>query len=117
MDTMDLAFREYPPILLKRVWITHQTVIDMIIADRGDNSFKLPHMGKQALENKLIFKPTILVSDDALFILRDDNIAQEKLGENVNDIMRLDVSTNRAPIVRNLFPVVDVDDADESQFY
>jgi hypothetical protein len=49
-------------------------------------------------------------------VLREDNIAQEKLGENMNDIMRLDVSTNLAPIVRNLFPVDDVDDANESQF-
>jgi hypothetical protein len=91
--------------------------MDIIIADRGDNSLKPPHMGKEALENKLIIEPTIPVSDDALFILQDDNIEQEKLGENVNDIMRLDVSTNRAPIVRNLFPVDNVDDVDESQFY
>jgi hypothetical protein len=76
--TFALAFREYPPILQDRVWITHQIVMDMIIADRGDNSFKLPHMGKETLENKLIFEPTIPVSDDALFILRGDNIAQEK---------------------------------------
>jgi hypothetical protein len=70
MDTMDLAFRENPSIILNRVWITHQTVMDMIITDRGDSSFKLIHMGKEALENKLIFEPTIPVSDDALFLLR-----------------------------------------------
>jgi hypothetical protein len=74
-------------------------------------------MGKEALENKQMFEPTIPVSGVALFILREDNIAQGMLGENVNDLIRLDVSTNRAPIVRNLFPVDDVDNADESQFY
>jgi hypothetical protein len=83
LDTMDLAFCDYPPILLNRVWIIHQKVMDLIIADHGDNSFKLPHLRKEALENKLIFEPIIPVSDDALCTLRDDNIEQEKLGENV----------------------------------
>jgi hypothetical protein len=55
MDTMDCAFIGYPPNLPNRVWITHQTIPDKIIADRGDNSFKIPHVGKEALESELVF--------------------------------------------------------------
>jgi hypothetical protein len=52
LDTMDRAFLEYPPNLLNRVWITHQPILDKIVAYRGDNSYKIPHIGKEALENE-----------------------------------------------------------------
>jgi hypothetical protein len=100
MDTIERAFKEYPPNLLNRVWITHQTIMDKIIAYRDENCFKLLHIGKGALENQLIFEPTIPVSDEALHVLREDNTAEEMLG-----------------IARNRFIVDDVDDVDESQFY
>jgi hypothetical protein len=120
LDTMDRAFLEYPPNLLNRVWITHQTILDKIIAYRGDNSYKLPHIGKEALENELIFEPTILVSDEALQVLREDNIAQEMFGEIMNDLVIHDAPPIRASIARNRFivdDVDDVDDVDESQAY
>lgn len=97
-DVIKRAFEDYPPNLLNRVWISHQTIMDEIVACRGDNSFKLPHIGKEALENNLIFAPIISVSDDALHVLHQDTIAQELLGDRViaiGDIPRVP----RIPVV------------------
>jgi hypothetical protein len=50
-------------------------------------------------------------------MLREDNIAKEMLGKIVNDLVIHDVPPNGAPFARNLFPVDDVDDVDESKSY
>jgi hypothetical protein len=95
---MYLAFSEYPPNLLKHVGISHQAIMDKIIACRGNNCFKLPRIGKEAFENEPIFESKILVSDEALYVLCEDNIAQAMLGEIMNDLVIHDVPPNRAPI-------------------
>lgn len=66
---------------------------------------------------------TITVSYEALRNLREDNIAQELLGEPINDVVINaippiprnhipPIPRNRMPIVRNLFPINFEDDSE-----
>jgi hypothetical protein len=62
------AWEQYDPKLLYRIWSTHQAVCDEILKARGDNDYKLPHMGKAAMERQHmgVFPGQIIVSAEAL---------------------------------------------------
>jgi hypothetical protein len=59
---------EYDPASLSRIWSTHQAVCDEILKAQGDNDYKLPHLGKGAVERQHQgkFPCQIIVSAGAL---------------------------------------------------
>jgi hypothetical protein len=58
-------YDKYSPSLLNRIWLTHQTVMNQILANRGCNDFKIPHMNKEKLEREGRL-PKVLPVDEAI---------------------------------------------------
>ena len=50
IKSVEKAYGEYPFCKLNRVWLTLQSSLNMIIENDGGNDYKIPHMGKEALE-------------------------------------------------------------------
>jgi len=46
------AFEDCPIVTLKKLWVTHQSVMNEIIKCAGHNQFKIPHMNKDKLEKE-----------------------------------------------------------------
>ena len=60
------AFQDYDPVVLNRIWLSHQAVCDEILKDHGGNDFNLPHLQKEKLEKEGQLPRQLPVSDDAL---------------------------------------------------
>jgi hypothetical protein len=74
---------EYDPVKLNRVWLTHQTVLNEILAHYGGNDYNIPHMGKELLELNNMLPLTIEVSREAeeameIMNLYDVNVEEEE---------------------------------------
>jgi hypothetical protein len=50
---------------LNRIWLTQQIIMSMIIEERGDNKFKIPHMNKDMLETMDELPVSIVVTPEA----------------------------------------------------
>ncbi len=46
------AYNKFPLDLYKKVWATLQMVTNTVLLDSGNNTYKLPHMGKDKLIHK-----------------------------------------------------------------
>ena len=46
------AWRRYDPKSLNRTFLTHQSICDEIMKHNGDNTYTIPHLGKEALERR-----------------------------------------------------------------
>jgi hypothetical protein len=44
------AYKKYPLVSLNQIWLTLQSVMNMIIEERANNKFKIPHINKDRLE-------------------------------------------------------------------
>jgi len=65
IDNVGKAFDDYEPRLLNRIWLTHASVFNRVIADEGGNNFDIPHMKKDALEKEGALPIQIDLSHDA----------------------------------------------------
>jgi hypothetical protein len=63
------AFEEYDPKRLNHAWLTLMTCFNEIIECQGGNDYKIPHMGKQALERNHQLPFQITVTNHAKFYL------------------------------------------------
>jgi hypothetical protein len=66
IENVGLAFNEYDPILINRVFLSHQQCMNCILEHNGDNNYKLPHMGKEQLERHGELPLQLLLSPEAL---------------------------------------------------
>jgi hypothetical protein len=60
------TYEEYPLHLINRVWLSLLCCFNEIIESRGDNDYKLPHIGKARLERLNQLPVLVEVSDEAL---------------------------------------------------
>ena len=59
IKSVEKAYGEYPMCKLNHVWLTLQSCFNMIIENDGGNDYKIPHMGKESLEQRG-FLPQVL---------------------------------------------------------
>jgi len=71
INNVQAAWNDYSVQQLDHIWYTHQTVLDAIITDRGDNSFDIPHVGKDALQRKNNLPDRLPVSAEARALLEE----------------------------------------------
>ena len=69
LKACDDAFNEYPRIKLENIFLTLQLVYDEVIKANGNNTFPLPHMGKEKLrkEGRLPSNIGVSVAAGAMF--------------------------------------------------
>lgn len=66
IDNVKLAYQHYDPHTLDRVWISHQSCLNEILACNGCNHYKLPHLGKsKLLDDRGVLPCSIQVTDEA----------------------------------------------------
>lgn len=70
VENVQRVWDEYSPDLLNRIWLSHQAVMDEILKDRGDNTFDLPHIGKDKIIRSTQLPRQLEVSCEALEIAR-----------------------------------------------
>ena len=63
---VEKAFKNYPVTKLNRIWLTLQSCMNEIIDDKGDNKYKIPHMGKDRLERTNQLPVSLEVTQEAL---------------------------------------------------
>ena len=52
IKSVEKAYGEYPMHKLNHVWLTLQSCFNMIIENDSGNDYKVPHMGKESLEQR-----------------------------------------------------------------
>jgi tRNA uridine 5-carbamoylmethylation protein Kti12 len=66
IDNVETAYQKYDPHTLDRVWLSHQSCLNEIIACSGGNHYKLPHINKNNMKNRVGILPrSIEVSEEA----------------------------------------------------
>ena len=68
-----IAYNEYPPHLINRVFLTLMGVMNCIIDTGGNNDYKIPHMGKASLERRNALPIVIPVTPVANQYLNNNN--------------------------------------------
>ena len=63
------TYEEYPRERINHVWLTLMEVMNEIIEHHGDNDYKMPHIGKLALERRNELPVVLPVTEDALIHL------------------------------------------------
>ena len=48
IESVFKAWNEYDPRALEKIWVSHQTVMDEVLKNNGDNDFNIPHLSKDA---------------------------------------------------------------------
>ena len=69
IENVQSAWERFDPTKLNRVWLTHMCCLDSIIIDRGGNDYKIPHIGKESLENQNALPTQIVLSDNCMEVL------------------------------------------------
>ena len=69
------AYANYNYVLINRVFLTLQTCMNRIIEENGGNNYKIPHMGKAAMERAGTLPMVIGVTARANDHLGDGNLA------------------------------------------
>jgi hypothetical protein len=59
------AYNDYDYRKINRVFLTLQTILNEIIECNGDNTYKIPHMGKERLEREGRLPLVIAVTEAA----------------------------------------------------
>ena len=62
---VEKTYGEYPYHKLNRVWLTLQSCLNMIIENDGGNDYKIPHMGKEAMERRGLLPPVLDITPAA----------------------------------------------------
>ena len=65
IKSVEKAYGEYPFRKLNRVWLTLQSCLNRIIENDGGNDYKIPHMGKEAMERRGVLPPVLDVTPAA----------------------------------------------------
>jgi len=65
IDMVMTCYEEYDRRKINRIWLTYQTVMNMILERDGDNQYKIPHMNKDKLEREGNLPVSIAVTVDA----------------------------------------------------
>ena len=65
IKSVEKAYGEYPFRKLNRVWLTLQSCLNMIIENDVGNDYKIPHMGKEAMERRGVLPPVLDVTPAA----------------------------------------------------
>ena len=63
------TYEEYPRERINHVWLTLMEVMNEIIEHHGNNDYKMPHIGKLALERRNELPVVLPVTEDALIHL------------------------------------------------
>ena len=95
IKSVETAYGEYPFRKLNHVWLTLQSCLNMIIENDGGNDYKIPHMGKEAMERRGLLPPVLDVTPAATAWLNptmDDDSTLD--ADNLDD--EANVHTNTA---------------------
>ena len=65
------AYDDYPKEKINRIWLTLMSCMNEIIDSGGDNSYRIPHMGKDKLEKENRLPLTIAVTKAAYDQFKD----------------------------------------------
>jgi hypothetical protein len=65
IDKVETCFRNYHVYKLNCVWVTLQSCMNMIVEQRGDNKYKIPHMNKERLERLNQLHISLAVTQEA----------------------------------------------------
>ena len=65
IKSVEKAYGEYPMRKLNHVWLTLQSCFNMIIENDGGNDYKIPHMGKESLEQRALLPQLLDVTPTA----------------------------------------------------
>ena len=80
------AYDDYPSTKLNRMWLTYQSCLNEIIECHGDNTYKIPHMGKEQLEREGKLPSVLPVTELAAFWDGEEEDANsEKEEENYDE--------------------------------
>lgn len=52
IQRVEEAYADYSPVLLNRIWVTHQRCMTEILLSQGGNTYKIPHMNKEKMEKE-----------------------------------------------------------------
>ena len=58
------AYEEFPTDKINFIWLTLQSCMNEIISCHGDNSYKVPHLGKEKLQRAGSLPVSLLVTED-----------------------------------------------------
>lgn len=75
IDNVKKAFDEYKPDCLNRIWLTHQAILNEILASNGSNNYSIPHLHKDRLLKSGQLPSSISLSDHSIqnyFALTND---------------------------------------------
>jgi hypothetical protein len=79
------AYEEFPPRKIDFGFITLQSCLDEILSSNGDNTYKIPHMGKERLLRDGVLPARVRASPQALAVAR-----QVALGLGLDDVDEVD---------------------------
>jgi len=65
IDMVMECYQDYDRRKINRIWLTYQTVMNMILECDGDNKYKIPHMNKDKMEREGNLPVSIAVTVDA----------------------------------------------------
>ena len=65
IKSVEKAYGEYPMHKLNHVWLTLQSCFNMIIENDGGNDYKIPHMGKESLEQRGLLRRVLDITPTA----------------------------------------------------
>ena len=68
---VEAAWEDYDPVSINSVFLTHQSCMNKIIESMGGNEYKIPHVGKKALNNAGLLPSQLDISDDASSVLAE----------------------------------------------
>ena len=66
----DVAWKQYDPKTLNRIWLTHAMTMEQILLHDGNNNFVAPHMNKDKLEREGNLPVVIYLSQNGVDALR-----------------------------------------------
>jgi hypothetical protein len=70
---VSLAYQEYDPAKINRIWLTLMAVLNLIIDHHGGNDFRLPHLKKGVLDVAGQLPDSLTVTAAALDYLDGNN--------------------------------------------
>jgi hypothetical protein len=90
------AFTNFDPCLLNRAFLTLFMNYNQILLNEGGNNYKLPHMGKEALENMGELPEKIAVVDANMVANVPDDVIEGMLNDadNFNDMIFEEIDEN-----------------------
>ena len=91
---VEKAYGEYPLHKLNHVWPTLQICLNMIIENDGGNDYKIPHMGKESMERRVLLPWVLDVTPTANAWLNptmDDDSGQDS--DDLDDDVHVPTTT------------------------